>query len=214
MIGIIIPTLGRPAKLASVVANIHEVTKTPHKIYFAVEPEDTESMNAISATGESYIVSDENPGNHTGAANTAYKRTDEPFLIIANDDFLFHLNWDIEALKAMENPAIGVVGLNEMSGADRCITIFLIRRKYIEEQSGCVDVPNVVFYPGYNHQFVDNELWETAERRRAFVICPTSHVEHMHPGFGKAPKDATYNRADSKASIDQETYRSRRHLWA
>lgn len=211
MIDIIIPTLNRSERLAELSRNIHENTTVKHRITYVVEPEDTASIDAATACSERVIVS-EDPGNHTGAANTGYRQTDYPFLIVANDDFVFKPNWDTEALKVMDTGA-DVVGLNDDGGGDRCVTIFLIRRKYIEEQSGCMDTPNVVFYPGYYHQYVDNELYETAIKRNVFAKCPSSHIEHMHPGFGKGQKDSTYSKADSHTQQDQKTYQSRRHLW-
>lgn len=212
MIDIIIPTYKRAHRLASVIDNIHENTTVEHRILFVVEPEDLDSIHAVLGAGERVMIS-EIPGNHTGAANTGYKYTHGEYIIIANDDFVFMPEWDTKAIEALSH-GWQVCGLNDMGGGDRCVTIFLFKRSYIVEQSGCMDVPNVVFYPGYNHQYVDTEFWETAERRRVFARCPESRIEHMHPGFGKASTDETYGKANSKAEIDAETYRSRRHLWA
>ena len=210
-IGVIVPTFQRPTRLQAVVDNIHENTTLPHKITFVLEPTDTASIEAAKATDEEVLIS-KYPGNHTGAANSAYEETNAPFFIIANDDFNFHKNWDIEAMKEFEDPKVGVVGVNDgQSSGYTAITV--VRRKYIEEQSGCMDIPNTLYYPGYNHNYVDTEFSRTAMKRNAFRACPSSVVEHMHWAFGKNTIDPTYDKSNKTSPADNSTYQSRQHLW-
>jgi len=91
-----------------------------------------------------------------------------------------------------------------------------IRRKYIEEQSGVVDMPKRVLYP-YNHNFVDNELTETAQHRGAWDKCDAPCILHQHPSFtwlGEVPIDETYINNNKKDAEDNELYHSRKHLWS
>lgn len=210
-IDIAVPTFHRPEKLQAIVDNIHENTTLTHEIYFVVEPDDTASINAAVATKESVLIN-KYPGNHTGAANTAYEEMKAPFFIIANDDFNFHKNWDTEAIKEFDDPNVGVVGVNDgQSSGYTAITV--VRRKYIDEQSGCMDVPGVLYFPGYNHNYVDTEFSQTAMKRNAFRACPSSVVEHMHWAFGKNKIDATYDKSNATARADSDTFQSRQHLW-
>lgn len=208
-IGVYIPTLGRPDKLAPLASNIHETTFSPHSVYFVVEPDDTASIEAVKATGEQLVIN-KLPGTHTGAANTVYKETTEPFFIIANDDFWFHPSWDVHALEKMVD-GVNVVAVNDT--ITDCLTTFLIRRSYIETQSGCMDVPDVVFFPGYHHNYVDTEFREVACKRGVFAKAPLSVVEHKHWTAG-AKMDTTYQQSLQKDSVDAQTFRARRHLWA
>ncbi len=209
MIGIYLPTYKRPKRLAHVANNIHANTKLRHKIYFVVEPDDLESQKAAKDTQEEVVIS-EHPGNHTGAITTIYEKTDEPFFIMANDDFNFLPDWDVNSMKCMSDK-IKVVALNEGMGARN--TIFLIDRKYIEEQSGVIDQPNKIFCTEYGHNYADTEFWETALKRGVAISCPEAIIEHMHYTFGKAPLDETYQHTLTFATGDQRTFERRKHLW-
>lgn len=211
-LSIIIPTWKRPESIVRAYNNAHENTKVDHTIYFVIEPEEWASYNVIKENNYNMIIS-KYPGNHAGAANTAYEETHEPFFVIANDDFNFHSGWDTPALAKMKDPSIGVVGLNDGSGNNSFTTIALVRRDYIKNYSGSIDTKNTLYYPGYNHNYIDTEFSATARKRNAFIACPESVVEHMHYAFGKAQMDKTYERSNATAPIDAQTFASRQHLW-
>ncbi len=210
MIGIYIPTIGRPTKLAPLSSNIHEVTKLPHEIFFILEPDDEESKKAVMETKEKYLIS-EKAGSHTGAANTAYRKLNHPYFIVANDDFWFHSDWDTKSMEKM-NDTTHVVGLSDYY-TKRYHTIFLIKRSYIKEQSGVMDKPDTLFHEGYHHNYVDTEFFKVAERRGVFTPCPGSIVEHRHYGFQKSPFDKIYEKSNLTSALDLEIYNSRKHLW-
>jgi glycosyltransferase involved in cell wall biosynthesis len=211
-LNVIVPTYGRHGILAKVAHNVHENTQSWHDLYFVAEPGEIETQEEIKSIPACKLIISKYPGNHTGAANTAYEETDGEFFIIANDDFNFHEDWDVPALKAMEDPKIGVVGLNDGSNTG-FTAITLVRRKYIQEQSGVMDMPNTLYFPGYNHNYVDTEFSRTAMKRGAFVACPESVVEHMHWAFGKSKMDATYEKSNATSQADSVTYGNRIHLW-
>lgn len=209
MLAIIVPTYHRPQALESLVQNIHDNTESPHTIYFVTEPDDAESIAEVTRLGQNLIIS-KYPGTHTGAANTAYEETTEPFFIIANDDFIFTKGWDTNALKAMDG--FSVVGLSD--GHSTAYTqITLVRRSYIQEQSGVVDDPNTLYHRGYHHNYVDTEFSETAKKRGVFTICPESVVDHRHYSYNLSKMDETYKKTISRVSHDSALYESRKHLW-
>jgi hypothetical protein len=210
MIGIYLPTFGRPHALQRVVDNIREATVTPHEIVFVTEPHDPESSVAAAATGETEIVNAYSP-SYSNALQTAYEVFRHPFFIGANDDFDFQPGWDEVALAAMVD-GVAVVGLND--GAPGCgfTTISLVRRSYIDEQSGVIDMPNRVNYP-YRHNYVDTEFHATAVHRGVFVAAPDARVHHKHPDWGHATSDATYLKGQGTLDQDAEVFRSREHLW-
>lgn len=210
-IGIVIPTFKRPHAIKRAYENAHENTETPHKIYFVIEPEEWASYNTIKENNYNLIIS-KYPGNHTGAANTAYEETNEPFFIIANDDFNFHKGWDIAALGAMGDK-YGVCGLNDGSSSSRT-AITLVRRDYIKNYSGSIDTTNTLYYPGYNHNYVDTEFSAVAQKRGQFVVCDEAVVEHMHWAFNKATMDETYSKSNATSPEDSRLFQSRQHLWS
>lgn len=212
MIGIYIPTFHRPHKLLDVAKNVHEKTHDQHHLVFVVEPDDIETIEKVKEIGEELLIS-KHPGNHTGAANTAYEELKDPFFIIANDDFNFHQDWDVPVLKMFEeNPVLGVIGVDDGSHQG-FTTITVVRRAYIEQYSGCMDIPNTLYFPGYNHNYVDTEFSATAMKRGMFAACPASMVEHMHWAFGKGTMDETYDKSNKTAPKDAETFGMRQQLW-
>ncbi len=208
-IAVIVPTFHRLSALEGLVENIHSATTTPHTIYFVTEPDDQASIDEVNRLQQNLIIN-KYPGTHTGAANSAYENTLEPFFIIANDDFNFHSGWDIKALEAIQG--YGVCGLSD--GFSKQYTqITLVDRSYIETQSGVLDQPNTLYHPGYHHNYVDTEFANTAKKRGMFTICPESVVEHKHYTYNKSKMDNTYKKTVSRVSQDMALFESRRHLW-
>lgn len=210
MIDILIPTYKRAAKLQRVVDNIREVSGTPHRILFIYETDDEESKDAALACGADAALNPWEP-SFSNALQTGYEVTKNPFFLPANDDFDFQQGWDIAALDAMADPAVQVVGIAD--GAGSCTAITLIRRSYIETQSGVIDMPNRVFYP-YNHNYVDTEFAATAKARGVLKEVPESVIVHMHPCWGLSDFDATYTKNQQTMSADGATFNSRAYLWA
>lgn len=215
VLGIYLPTYGRPNKLAAVVKNIEESTKAPWKLYWGIEPFDKESIKAAKKTGHPIILN-KGKATYSDALQTIYEQTDEPIFFWANDDFYFLDGWDVEPLRMMEaDPGIGVLGVPDGNPQTSHTSISFIRRKYIEDQSGVVDIPNRVLYP-YNHNYVDNELTETAQHRGVWDRSTAACIEHQHPSFtwlGEFSIDDTYTRNNLKDAEDNELFHSRRHLW-
>lgn len=212
MIGVYIPTLWRPHKLQAVADNVHAATQTDHRIVFVCEAHDPESFAAAEATGETVLFNEYEPC-YANALQTAYEHDDADLFIGANDDFEFLADWDTEALKAMRSePWVRVVGLHDSNPACNFSTISLIDRRYIEEQSGVIDMPGRVNYP-YQHNYVDTEFYCTAVHRGVFKAAPHSVIRHRHPDFGQGTYDKTYMKSRSSFGRDAAMFESRAHLW-
>ncbi len=216
MIGIYIPTYGRPKKLQAVADNIRENTYNPYQLYWGVETSDEATIEAAEATGHPVIFNDRDP-KYADALQAIYESTTEPFMFPANDDFLFLKDWDklpIEMLKADSD--IQVLGVHDGNPSTSFSAVQFIRRRYIKDRSGVVDIPDRVFYP-YNHNFIDNEMTETAQSRGVWAACSAPCIEHQHPSFtwlGDFATDDTYKKNDKGLADDSETYHSRKHLWS
>ncbi|MEM6329881.1 MAG: hypothetical protein AAF790_06500 [Planctomycetota bacterium] len=218
---IILPTLGRPHRVAPLLANIAEATSGPHRVYFVAEPHDTATIEAVEASPAELILN-RGPGSYASCINTAYHATSEPFFFTGADDIRFTPGWLPAALAEMDDPAIGVVGtvdpLHEFPDQS---THSLVRRRYIAEESGCFDLPNTVLYP-YHHGYCDTEFLAVAKARGAYVYCEQSRVEHHHPGWdwlGNVRSDderydATYAKGNSRHWEDLQTFLSRSRAWS
>jgi hypothetical protein len=204
---IFIPSLNRPHLLKGLVLNIREMTPEPHAIYFMVS--DDESIKVLDSLNVNYWR-DSGDTRYVTRMNYMYKHTIEPYMFMSSDDILFHKDWLKNVLTKMDNYSV-VVG-DDMLNANG--TMALIKRKYIDEQSGCVDTPDVLFYPGYGHDFADTEQFETAMHRGVFTRAHDSVVEHLHWSGNKSPKDATYELSAAHSKDDLALYLSRKHLWS
>jgi hypothetical protein len=130
-------------------------------------------------------------------------------------DLRFHAGW-IEAAVAELGPGIGVVGTNDL-GSKRVIagnhsTHSLVTRDYVD-RFGTIDRPGIALHEGYLHEFVDDEFVQTAMHRNAFAFAFDAHVEHLHPAWGKAPSDRSYEQAPFRMRMGRKLYRQRQHLW-
>lgn len=205
-VAILVPTLGRAHKLAALIRNIREATPEPHEIYFMTS--DKDSIEVIKKNGAIHVP-DVGRTDYVARTNALYHATEEPFIFTGSDDVVFHSGWLAELFKHADKHSVLVPsdGLNPNG------TLALISRRYIERESGCMDVPNTIFYPEYRHAYSETELFETAKRRGAFKYCPKSFVEHMHPDAGKARIDKTYEEGWSHTDDGWRLYDSRNHLF-
>lgn len=156
-------------------------------------------------------------GDYARKVNHAYRVTVEPFLFLGADDLAFHPGWLPAAFAAMDDPAVGVVGTQDLAPTDRArtgshSTHCLVRRSYID-RFGTIDQPGFVLHEGYPHEYVDDEFVGTAKHRGAWAFAHGSIVEHLHPSWNKAPRDALYNGQRARMSNGRGIYQRRRKLW-
>lgn len=210
-LAVFLPTYRRPDVLAGVAKNLEENTKNSFTLYFGLEKDDTAGIEAAKATGHKVVINQYEPG-YSNTIQTIYENSNEPFFLHANDDFIFNKDWDEAPLSMFDREDLMVVGLRQTETDQHGSAICMVRRKYIEEQSGVIDMPNRVFYP-YKHNYVDTEFTQTAQKRGVWAKCGPQVINHMHPGFTGKPKDDTHKKNDDTVEADQRTFESRQHLW-
>ncbi len=207
---IIVPTVNRSHLLARLLYSIHSSTIKPHDVYFMVEEADEATQRVLKERMGCHVMLGAF-GSYTKAANEGVRRTAEPYFLVANDDVIFHPDWDVEALKLMRD-SIRVVGIDQGDGRTDCF--FLVDRRYIAERSGVHDEPDAFFHDGYRSQFCDTEFAELAKARGVWADAPGALIEHRHWTFGKAEVDANYQVAIASVDHDQRLYQERRRAWA
>lgn len=211
---VIVPMLGRAHRVTPLLQSIRETSDA--RVVFVCSPDDTKVHDAIDAEGSERIeVDGPNPGDYARKINAGYRHTTEPLLFLGADDLLFHPGW-LEASTAQLVDGIGVVGTNDLGSPRVCrgehATHSLVTRTYAD-QFGTIDEPGTVLHEGYPHEFVDDELVGTAKHRGAWAFAKDSHVEHLHPSWGKAPMDELYAQQKARMTIGRQIYARRRHLW-
>jgi len=214
-ITILVPMLGRPNRVAPLLATIDATAPDAH-VLFCLTPGDSGVLAAVRAAGRPWIVVDRRPvGDYARKINTGYRRTTAPLIFCAADDLRFHPDWWQHATAAL-TPGVGVVGTNDL-GSPRVMrgehaTHSLITRDYADTH-GVIDQPGAILHEGYPHEYVDDELVATAKRRGAWAFAPNSHVEHLHPNWGKGHVDALYRQQPARMRQGRPMFEARRRLW-
>ena len=223
---IIIPVLGRPHRARLVFDSIEDNTPEPHRVLFVANESDTDEIEAVRAIpGAGLMVMEgrhrpvdweRQPGDWARKINRAYRESTEPLLFLGADDLLFHPEWLFHARKELRR-GIGVVGTNDL-GSPRVMaglhaTHVLVTRAYADRY-GTVDGPGRVLTEIYPHEFVDDELVGTAKMRGAWAFAFNSHVEHLHPSWGKASRnDPIYQLQRQRMKVGRYLYDQRKGLW-
>ena len=217
---VFIPTFRRPHRVSRIADNLKEVTSAPYDLYFIVEKGDVPTIRAVDRVGALRIY---NPGLPTYASciNAAYGQTSHPYFFLGADDLRFTPGWLTMAVACMTDENIGIVGtVDSLMPRPNHSTHCLVRRRYIEQCSGCMDIPDIVLYP-YRHAFTDREILGVAKARKKYFYCEDSIVEHHHPGWdalGLVRSDSerfdeTYAKGNRHHVADLRTFTARAGQW-
>jgi len=208
MIDVLCPILGRTPH--AMLRSLEFSTAGDFQVYFICSPGD-EMYSVCKETRRPTFLVDWEPGRGDFAKkiNWMFERTSRNWCFTAADDLRFHPGWDVAAIGA----GTRVVGTNDLHSpavrTGKFATHMFFARSYIEEHGGTFDRSDPVFWEGYDHQFVDNEFNEKAKSLGEWSFAREAVVEHLHPVWGKAEWDDTYNKAFRETKQDQALYVSR-----
>lgn len=225
-VSVLAPVLGRPERALPLVESLAASVTHPvfdAAVLFLCSPGDVDQIAACMMTGAETIVVNWDAGsgdyarkiNH-GADRAAYGY-DNPgdFVLLGADDLMFHRGWLEAALIVQLDTGACVIGTNDLGNRSvmngSTSTHPLVHVNYIDE--GLADGTPGLMFEGYDHNFVDTEFIETAKSRGTFAPALLSHVEHLHPFWGKGITDATYAKGAALLAEDRKLHRSRAHLW-
>jgi GT2 family glycosyltransferase len=216
-IAIIVPTLNRPHLLFPLAWNVANTTPSgQYSGNFVVDADDVDSQRVVTGIEGpvGLIVTSERGYPH--ATNLGVHATEEPLLLLANDDVFLHEGWH-EALISNLAPWVQVVGTNDLSPhtADGInVTMPIVRRSYINELGGNYNELGNAYHEGYWHNFAETELWQLASHRRVARWVENCVIEHKHPDWGKGPMDSTYEQgAKQRWDDDAALFEQRKALW-
>lgn len=188
-------------------------------------PGDDATIAACQATGEEVVVVPWGGGNEGEGCkadwarkhNLVYSEMSEEWLLLGSDDIVFHPGWFDACLEAAAPTSACVVGTNDLGNprvkAGRHSTHPLVNRGYLA-CGGVIDDPTRILPEVYGHWFVDDEFVQTAQMRGCYVHAHGALVEHLHPIWGKAKNDRTYELGQETVRADRALFNQRRHLWA
>lgn len=216
-ITVLVPVLGRPQRVAPLVASLRECSRFIWcEPFFLVSPDDDDELAEVIRSGASYVVVPWEPGrsDYARKMNYGFATTVAPFVLLGADDVSFHPGWAERALATWYETGACVIGTNDL-GNSRTFdgthsTHTLVHRDYGE--CGTVD-GDTLLHEGYWHNFVDDEFIGTAKARGTYAAASDSHVEHLHPSWRKGEEDAIYKKGMEHWEDDRRYFAQRKRLW-
>ena len=217
---ILVPSLGRPQHVKRTFGNIEANTPEPHDQLWCVTGEEYTSQ--LDELGVFFYIDDSNDPDRryvtrmnklieamrTGSLYGIEDRVYD-YVFFGSDDVIHHPRWLRNALTVMESAENAqVVVVNDMRNPNG--TQAVVRVDYLP--LAVFDDPASAFHPGYQHNFADTEMFMTASERGVIYRAMDSHVEHLHPLFGRPGGrawDKTYADAQSKWDQDASLFSER-----
>lgn len=216
-VAVIVPVLARPHRAFPLAVSVRQTSSA--EVVFVASPGDVHEIRALAdvrrrVSGVRVVVVEWEPGrgDYARKVNRGVIETTAPWLFQGADDLRFHDGWLDAALHEATRTGARVIGTrdgcNVRTENGRTSTHSLVARSYVEE-IGTTDEPGKMLHEGYWHNFVDDELIQTARARREFAFARGSFVEHLHPTSRRhdVPLDGTYERA-----LNREWFREDRRL--
>lgn len=221
---VVLPVLGRPHRAPLVLESLLRATPEPFTVRVMATRGDTQvqaayvqALEALGINGCVDILSPNRVGDFAKKTNHAYSTSTEPFIFTGADDLDFKDGWWTAARPYFDDPAIGVVGTNDLAPTERAraglhSTHMIFRRSYVDT-FGLIDGEKAIYHEAYQHEFVDAEAIGTAMKRNAWVYAADSVVEHLNAVWGKAPMDASYRASQRRMNLSRPLFNQRRKMW-
>lgn len=208
-VAVLVPVLGRPQRVRPLVEAFRETCPGARMVFLA-DPQDREEIAAIEqyAPRARLIPCG---GNYARKITAGVRATREELIFTGADDIVPQPGW-FEAARKRLRGKVRVVGVNDQ--IDREVehaTHFLMTRSYALEPT--LDGSIGPFCDKYFHNFCDNELIATAQKRGVYAYAKDAVVRHEHPMTGTAPDDDTYRRGRQLFRKDHRRFVRRSQLW-
>jgi glycosyltransferase involved in cell wall biosynthesis len=189
-ISIVFPTRNRPDNVRRLYTSVMETSQTMPEIYVYIDDDDTITPPVCKELGIRYMTG---PRMRKMAScfNELAQSAVGDILMYIGDDFIFRTkHWDVSVLDAFSKfpDKILLAYPNDGGWGEQLATAGFLHRNWI----------NAVGYlfPIDFFQWADNWLQALADGVGRRVYLGSVLIEHMHPTWGKAAMDATYQEAD------------------
>ena len=158
---------------------------------FAVDADDKES----SEMAKQFVSVRSEEKSCVAAWNLAAKKARGELIVQLSDDWAPPLHWDLRLLELVKDRDLAreqvVIAVNDGHRRDDLLCMAILSRARLEAQGD-------LFFGGYESVFSDNEFSVHAWKDGVVVDARDKLTfEHVHPAFGKAPMDKTYERNNS-----------------
>lgn len=158
---------------------------------FAVDADDKDSLGMshqfISVVSEKQTC--------VSAWNLAASKASGDLIIQLSDDWVPPLHWDSKLLALVKDRDLAkeqiVIAVSDGHRKDDLLCMAILSRARLEAQGD-------LFFDGYESVFSDNEFSHRAFADRVVIDARASiRFDHLHPAFGKAKMDKTYEHNNS-----------------
>lgn len=221
---VIVPVLGRPERVAPLIESYERAATVQTQLLFVMSPGDDEERETILVAKATSVEAlwEAGSGDYARKINWATEwsgRTwpESRYVFAGADDLCFCDGWDGAALDVAEETGAGMIGTDDLWNPQvkRGLhsTHSLFRRTYVATVGASWDGPGTVYSEAYDHQWIDTEAVAVAKSRSQFAFAFDSQVEHLHPFAGKAPRDATYEKALRSSAADHALFLQRQRLY-
>lgn len=203
---VIVPSRGRPARLAAMIEARLSLAEAETFVAVAVDADDPELTRYRALwSGAARWSLTEGPRrtlsgwtNYLAAASAGRYRA----LASLGDDHLPRTpGWDRLLLEALDKlGGEGIAYGNDLHQREALPTAPVI-------SAGIVEALGWMCLPAVSHYFVDDAWAALGRGAGCLAYVPEAVIEHCHPDAGKSAGDATYAEAEAGAAADREAYR-------
>jgi hypothetical protein len=220
-VALLMPTRGRADRLFDNVSHLlaqHYPEDVWLQIVMAVPANDIDTIEATiglrrlrkNPRAEAVRILRKPESTAVDGWNLAYAfgyKTGADWFILGADDISFKDGWLDEALKVADETGAHVIGLNDGDHTDlnHYAPHYMVTRDFTLNHLGEYMVP-----PMYNAWWFDREVCEKAQSLGVYAQAPMAVADHLHPNWGTAQNDATYQMGAAYHGVDQHHYERRR----
>lgn len=160
---------------------------------FAIDSDDPESFPLLNT--RSVFVPQS--GGSVAAWNAAAEQSQGQVMVQLSDDFRCSQGWDTAILTAIgDTSKAAVLAVSDGGRNDDLLCMAILTRKRYQDQG-------FLFHPAFFSVYSDNWFTDCAYRDGAVIDAKHLLFEHVHPAFGKAASDPTYERGNSNEAYAQ-----------
>lgn len=213
MVAVLIPTTGRAKQMLERVTDLLEQSYPvgdPPFVYLAIPENDKKTLAAAEDLPPiRFIV--KRPAKTTAVEgwNLAYAAAYADFadwFVLGADDIVWHPGWLAAALACAEKNKAQVIGLNDgHTNLRHYGAHYMVHRDFIKKHMGGVFIP-----PAYKSWWFDREICEKAHGLGLYAAAHDATAEHLHPEWGTAEMDDTYELGYPLHDEDRDLYQARK----
>ncbi|MEX2253639.1 MAG: glycosyltransferase family A protein [Thermoleophilaceae bacterium] len=195
MISILVPSRGRPHNLARLVYSLAETTAGDWEALVRIDQDDPERVayRQVAAVDARVVVHEGPRGVLSGYWNELAGSAAGEILMMGADDLVFRTpKWDGIICDAFPPDRLALVHGDDLGDRGKTFaTHGFVHRRWVEVTGQFVPP---IFVADYADRWL-NDVANIIDRREFRAVT----IEHLHPGFGKAPLDRTYRETSDRA---------------